>query len=448
MERNSGRVPSGSSESISANAGRKPPVKSHIVAADRNGGGLTVRDVDDSAFLVLLWLLAAAAVLPGALDLPFLRGAVPTASQLNSLVGRATLAALSLFAALTLVRVAGTRPTPVFGALASMWGLLLAVSWIVGDRDVTLVRSLLLLLVAITLSLCKVRLPRLLWHARLILRVYLVLCVVSVLVMPEYAWSSPTGRQWLGVPQFVGVALHPNALGPIAALALLLELGSRGRRYLRWIFGALALTVLVLAQSRGGWLGGVLGLSIFLLVPEGRISARRALMIIQGVIGAALVVLFVMSDVDSEDITNGRLGLWTAIIDRSAQSWLLGNGIDAFSAANRFDYGFAVWAGQGHNQVLDTFFTGGLLGVALMLVLVVLCAVWALRTGPQRRIAVAAFAILFVDMVVESPLRPALSATGLMSVIVLAIISAHGERWSEVGSISKLAPSADLRREW
>lgn len=444
MEHDSGRVPSGSSESIST-VGRKPPVKSHVMAVDRNGGG-SARGADDSAFLVLLWLLAAAAVLPGALDLPFFRGAVPTASQLNSLVGRATLAALSLFVAFTLVRLVGSRPTPVFGVLASMWGLFLAVSWIDGARDVTLLRSFLVLLVAIALSLCRFELPRLLWHSRVILRVYLVLCVVLVLVMPEYAWWSPTGRQWLGVPQFVGVASHPNVLGPIAALAFLLELGFRGQRYLRLIFGALALAVLVLAQSRGGWLGGVLALSMFLLVPEGRIGARRMLIIIQGIIGAALVILFVMSDVESEDFTNGRLGLWTAIIDRSAQSWLLGNGIDAFSATSRSDYGFAVWAGQGHNQFLDTFFTGGILGVALLTVLVVLCVVWVLRTGPHRRIAFGAFAILLVDMVVESPLRPSVSATCLMSMIILAIVSGHGGRWSADGSTGQAAPSAELRR--
>lgn len=397
------------------------------VAADRNERGSELNDPDGSAFILLLWLLATASVLPGALDLPFVRGVVPTASHLDSLVGRATAAALGLVAAFTiLVRVAGPRPAPVFGALAWMWGVLLLVSWILGVDDVDLVRPFSLLLVAIALSLSRIQVSRLLWHARAILRVYVVLCLMSMLVTPDYAWFPSTGRQWLGLPQFVGVAPHPNSLGPIAALAFLLELALGGRRFLRWTFTVLALTVLVLTQSRAGWAAGVLGLCIVFLVPDGQIGPRRFLVILQGVIGAVLVVFFVISDPDSGDVTNGRLSLWAAIIDRAGQSWLFGNGNEAFNAESRSANGFAAWAGQAHNQILETLFTGGVLALTPLVVLIVIAAAWALRRGPQRRIAFAALAVLLIDMVVESPLRPAPNVPLLMAVIVLAIVSAHG----------------------
>jgi O-antigen ligase len=422
-----------STESIAFAAGRMSPLKSHTIAtSDRLGP--SVHGVDGSTFVLLLWLIAAATVLPGAVDLPFLRNAVPTASQLDSLVGRATFAALGLVAAFTiLARIAGPRPAPVFAALAWMWGVLLLVSLIMGDSDVDLVRSFVLLLVPIALSLCRIELPRLLWHAKVILRVYLVLCLAPLLVTPAYAWFPSTKRQWLEVPQFVGVALHPNSLAPMAALAFLLELASGGRRYLRWTFGALALVVLVLTQSRSGWAAGVLGLLIVALVPRGRIGPHRTLLLLQCVIGVALVVYFVVSEHESEDITNGRLGLWNAIIDRAGQWWLVGNGNDAFGATNRSANGFADWVGSAHNQFLDSVFTGGILALAPLVVLVVVCAAWALRPGPQRRIAVAAFAVLFIVMMFESPLRPSI-ATGFlpMSVIVLAFVSAHGGRQSEV----------------
>jgi len=427
-----------------------PPLKSQVIAtSDRRGP--SAHGVDGSTFVLLLWLIAAATVLPGAVDLPFLRNAVPTASQLDSLVGRATFAALGLVAAFTiLARIAGPRPAPVFGALAWMWGVLLLVSWIVGDSYVDLVRSFVLLLVAIALSLCRIELPRLLWHAKAILRVYLVLCLAPLLVAPAYAWFPATKRQWLDLPQFVGIALHPNALAPMAALAFLLELASGGRRYLRWTFGALALVVLVLTQSRSGWAAGVLVLLIVALVPRGRIGPHRTLLMLQCVIGMALVVFLVVSEHESEDITNGRLGLWNAIIDRAGQWWLFGNGNDAFGTTNKSANGFADWVGSAHNQFLDSVYTGGILALAPLVVLVFVCAARASRPGPQRRIAVAAFAVLFIDIMVESPLRPAIFSGLLpLSVIVLAIVTAHGGRQSGdvvTGKPTRVAGSGPVKR--
>jgi O-antigen ligase len=441
MERNPDRVPSASLGSKPSTVGRMSPLGSHTIPTYERERAPSAHGVDDSAFVLLLWLLAAAAVLPGAVDLPFMRHAVSTPSQLDSLVGRATFGALGVVAAFTILsRIAGPRPAPVFGALAWMWGVLFLVSWIVGDRDVDVVRSFVLLLVAIALSLCRIELPRLLWHAKVILRVYLVLCLVPLLAAPAYAWFPSTKREWLlGLPQFVGVALHPNALAPMAALAFLLELASGGRRYLRWIFGALALVVLALTQSRAGWVAGVLVLLIVALIPRGRIGPHRTLLILQCVIGVSLVLFLVVSEHESEDITNGRLGLWNAIIDRAGQWWLFGNGSDAFGATSRSADLLAGWApGNGHNQFFDSFFSGGILALAPLVVLVVVCATSAARPGPQRRIAVAAFAVLFTVMMFEAPLRTAI-ATGFlpMAVIVLAIVSAHGGRQSEVAVIAK-----------
>jgi O-antigen ligase len=125
---------------------------------------------------------------------------------------------------------------------------------------------------------------------------------------------------------------------------------------------------------------------------------------------------------------------------------LFGNGNDAFSATNRSANGFADWVNAGHNQFLDTFYTGGILALATLVVLVVVCAAWAARPGPQRRIAVAAFAVLFIDMMFDSPLRPATFSGHLpMSVIVLAIVSAHGGRQSGIvvtGKPTRVAGSA------
>ncbi len=370
----------------------------------------------------LLWLFAAAVVLPAAVDLPFVRGEVTTASQLNSLVGRLTFTALAFVAVATIIR--GSRPSPLFGALGCLWGVLFGISWYLGDTSVALIRYFAMLLLAIAFSTCRIDLPRLLWHAKVILRVFLILCLMSVLVAPEYAWLL-TPRQWFGVPQLAGVTPHPNALGPIAALAFLLELTSPGRRYLRWTFGVLALSVLLLTQSRGGLLAAVLGLFVLVLLPQGKASLVRSLLLLPPVIG---VVFFLLSKSDSGDITTGRLELWKLIIERSfaGQSWLFGNGNGVYIASRGTSEGFDSWVGQGHNQFIDSFFTGGIVALVPLSILTMLCARWALRAGPNRTIALAAFAVLFAQMMVEAPLRQAASPSSLTAVMVLAIITAHG----------------------
>lgn len=414
-------------------ATRPRPDSSHGRAAVESARVPAQSESSHSVFATLLWLLAAAAVLPGAVDLPFLRGEVATASQLDSLIGRGTAAGLALVAMFAIMtRIAGSRLEPVFGVLAWAWGMILLISWILGDSPVDLIRPIVLVLVAIALGLCRIPLPKLLWHARSILRAFLVLCLISIFVAPEYAWFPSSGREWFGIPQFAGVAPHPNALGPIAALALLLELVPGGRRRLRWMFAICAVAILLLTQSRAGWAAGLLAVFAFLLIPAGRIEARRALVIVQGALVVALAAFLVISDPGSEDITNGRLGLWAAVLERAEQSWLFGYGSTAFSAASRSANQFALWAGQAHNQILESLFTGGLLALAPLAVLVVLCAARALRAGPQRPVTLAAFAILFFDLWIESPLRPTLASSVLMSVIVLAIISASVEQQSEI----------------
>jgi hypothetical protein len=413
------------------------PLKSRTTAANHNRISSPASHVDDSAFVWLLWLFAAAVVLPGAVDLPFIRGDVLTASQLNSLIGRLTFAAVALVAVTIIIR--GSRPSPLFGTLGCLWGVLFGISWFLGDTSVALIRYLWMLLLAIAFSMCRIDLPRLVWHAKVILRVVLMLCLASVVVAPEYAWYSTTGREWLGVPQLAGVTQHPNALGPISALALVLELTSSGRRYSRWMFGALALAVLMLTQSRGGWLAGLLGLLVLALLPKGQASLVRFLLMVPPVIG---VGFFLISESDSGDITTGRLELWKLIIERSfaTQSWLFGNGNGVYIASRGTSEGFDSWVGQGHNQFVDSFFTGGIVALVLLSVLTFVCARWALRAGPHRPIALAAFAVLLSEMMVEAPLRQAASPWSLMSVIVLAIITAHG------GGVQQSSPATHLHQ--
>jgi hypothetical protein len=415
------------------------PLTSHTTAVNHKRINSPASSLDDSASW-WLWLFAAAVVLPVAIDLPFIRGEVATASQLNSLVGRLTSAALALVAVTTIIR--GSRPSPLFGALGCLWGVLFGISWYLGDTSVALIRYFWMLLLVIALSMCRIEFHRLVRHAKVILRVFLLLCLMSILVAPEYAWYvSP--RQWFGVPQLAGVTQHPNALGPIAALALLLELTSPGRRCLRWTFGALALAALVLSQSRGGLLAAVLGLLVLALLPKGQVSLGRFLLMFLPVIG---VVFFLFSESDSGDITTGRLELWKSIIERSfaGQSWLFGNGNGVYIASRGTSEGFDSWVGQGHNQFVDSFFTGGIGALALLSVLTFLCASWALRAGPNRPIALAAFAVLFAQMMVEAPLRQAAGPSSLVSVIILAIITAHGrgaEQSSPVTNPHRLSPS-------
>ncbi len=169
---------------------------------------------------------------------------------------------------------------------------------------------------------------------------------------------------------------------------------------------------------------------------------------LQCVIGVALAVFFLAIDSEAEDLSTGRFELWGTILERSLaqQTWLFGNGNGVYRATSGSSDGFASWVGQGHNQFVDSFFTGGILALVPLLVLTFVSAAWALRAGPHRPIALGAFAILFVDMMVEAPVRPAANAWILMSVIVLAIVTAHGGEVEQLSPASR-HPSPDLRPE-
>lgn len=121
------------------------------------------------------------------------------------------------------------------------------------------------------------------------------------------------GRDFVGVPRVRGTACEPLYLGNyvLALLPWTILLATRGRRWL-WLTAA-AVALLVATWSRGAWLAAGPGLAVALvgLWRLGRLRARPTLWRLLAGVGAAMVLLYLLSD--------GRV--FTLMVQRVQQSF-------------------------------------------------------------------------------------------------------------------------------
>lgn len=98
---------------------------------------------------------------------------------------------------------------------------------------------------------------------------------------------------------------------------------------------------------------------------------------------------------------NGRVGLWTFGLQQlhSPGRWLAGFGLNG----TRVLFASTSWAGDAHSAWLELLLSLGFLGVAAGAALVVMLAVRLLRAPPGGPLAIPALPILFVFVLVMSP---------------------------------------------
>lgn len=173
---------------------------------------------------------------------------------------------------------------------------------------------------------------------------------------------------------------------PVAVLALLLP--ATGRRW-GWPLAAAAAILTALSESRGGMLGLALGgaVTVIALLRVGARPARSTAIVsgaalALGLVGAVAVSPGrVSSVVDLDHPTNVvRLGLWDASLGLWRDNPLLGCGAGRFEAAIPPYRHLAEWELSGfgsvaespHNELLWLLATGGILGLATIVVAVLL----------------------------------------------------------------------------
>ncbi|SDK51074.1 O-antigen ligase family protein [Streptomyces indicus] len=275
--------------------------------------------------------------------------------------------------------------------------------------------------------------PQVLRQLRVILRCYLYGSLLAIVLMPyEWAFFAPVtaaGRDYLGTGwgQFTGLSANPNALGPLAAAALLLEVCSVARRRSWPLHAGAAALVLLLTQSRTAWIAA---LAVVFLHIDPRHTVRKAAVLT--LCGAAAALGLLLPGVQATLATlgsdpkfteaGGRTLAWQLAWEEFLRAPLFGYGPNLFDTEHRRQlFGTASsWIGQAHNQLLHTLGAAGLLGLTGLSVLFVVLIVHARRTAAATKgLSVALTALLVVACTTESPLR---NLSGLSDRVLFLVV--------------------------
>jgi O-antigen ligase len=222
-----------------------------------------------------------------------------------------------------------------------------------------------------------------------------------------------------GGERLAGVTEHPNLLGLFAAIGVILWWQDRGA--MRAVGVSLCGLALLATDSRTAWFACAGGIFV-LVAAHGRYSAGRLLLA-----GLALICLawaslhYIAADQGSVVTFTGRTEVWRFVQEHWTEAPILGHGSGVWAALRSASVG-AVWEpNQAHNQLLQTLYTTGLVGLGLLALLL-----WRwtrLNLDAARRgyaLPLALEAMVVIDGLFESPLLmvAAIPTIWLLSLLV------------------------------
>jgi O-antigen ligase len=223
--------------------------------------------------------------------------------------------------------------------------------------------------------------------------------VVGSAMVAAIAWFAPAMSDLrLGNEDF----LHPNAIGFEFAIATLFALYlSREGKSWRWL-GATLGTTLLRTLSKASILA-FLAAAGFYLLRDSSVRRRTKLLL---AVGAAAVVGTFLNVIDAyidqyaqgsqlETLT-GRTLIWAQSLDIALEKPLLGHGFYSYRWVVPPFGVFEAW--QAHDEILQQFFSYGLLGILLTVALY-----WSffrqLRRHPAHRLRTLALSLLILAVI-------------------------------------------------
>lgn len=269
----------------------------------------------------------------------------------------------------------------------------------------------------------------------LVLNLAPALAEVKRVFEPGYVLS-PIGLPW----RLHGVASHANGLGGVALLLLILELSPLLKPRINGAVLALALAVLVLAQSKTTWVAAVLCVPVLRWSELQQFCRRHALALVglSCVMGAILAVWLPGSDgparlyaslfeVSADELFTGRVAIWKITWDTFLQSPVFGYGPALWDPVFRAEHNW--WAaGHAHNQMLQVLGQAGLFGAVAWTAFIALMArgIWRQGPGPARRLGFALLLALLCRCWSEAPMNMLgiSGADGLGQLVVFAVAAA------------------------
>lgn len=210
----------------------------------------------------------------------------------------------------------------------------------------------------------------------IILLAFVYASLLGIILWPDWAYTEYS-ESWIGIPiRLFGAASHPNGLGAIALTALLLLQLSKttGKSLWRNVHWLAIITVIILAQSKTIW---AVCLVLFVARTLVKKMPTRAVQIYTGITGIVLFLLFLTTWMlvlwqtvpilgKSFSTLVGRLYVWKLTWQVWLENPILGYGPNLWDLDFRKQTGY-LWAGQAHNQILQTLGESGLLGVSALL---------------------------------------------------------------------------------
>jgi O-antigen ligase len=268
-------------------------------------------------------------------------------------------------------------------------------------------------------------------HLQASLGLFLMASLAAAVILPDLTLETGYYVGIVGLPvRLWGLANHANILGPLAAFYLVVVMHSRVCSSGRLAAGTLGLIVMVLAQSKTAWAGMLLAGAVLCArwfaiclrsaYAFGRqhpsstvaIGSTAMLMVaLAAVLVTALVVDFSAlaarltagPEASSLATFTGRTMVWNRTLEEWQRSPLFGYGPSLWGPEYRLRMGMS-FAGQAHNQFIQTLGQAGLVGVAGLLVYVGALVAAAVRTAAASAgLSVALLAIVLVRTFTESP---------------------------------------------
>lgn len=198
--------------------------------------------------------------------------------------------------------------------------------------------------------------------------------LLSLLIDPSWAASSYT-EGWIGLPiRLCGTSSHPNGLGNIGLTLLILSRFDNKKSFWNYLNIVAAIIVIILAQSKAVWITIAIW-ALFEWIAK-RIHYNRhpitktlATGLFFIICIATYIFLFqkdlIYSLLGINITLTGRIDVWQITINTWLENPILGYGPNIWDYYFRQGYGF-FWAGQAHNQFLQTLGESGIFGIVAL----------------------------------------------------------------------------------
>ncbi len=222
-----------------------------------------------------------------------------------------------------------------------------------------------------------------------------------------------------------GVFAHPNALGSVAAIAFIAVLARPPRLWA--VQGLAAGMALWLSDARTMILVTTASAAIILLIKLRLGPRTRGLLVLSGLVAGAGAVASLWTDQGvtfSTEVStfNGRTELWQLGLNYWSSSPVIGVGQQAFDSTFREATGL-TYAGQAHNQLVQTLAGEGLIGAIALIAAALLATRLAYTRRKGTAGASAALGLVLLALCsVESPLRAGRLSSSLFVTVSAFIV--------------------------